>query len=1411
VIRREPDAIRHDGGMAETASPATGAAPRDATDVFISYNRRDSAPAEHIASFLRDAGLRVFFDRWTLDAGQAWTGAIEEALNTASAVLVLLGPAGMGDWQRAESDLALDRQRRGEPVRVLPVLLRGADPPLGFLRLNTWVDLSAGHDDRSVLQHLVTVVRGGTDGQAPVICPYRGLRPFRQEDAAFFFGRDAFVARVAGSVQRKPVTAVAGASGSGKSSAIFAGLLPHLRADPAQDWTFVTMRPGREPFHALAANIDSLTRPLTREENQLSQTRALGDAMRSATIPIHTALGPLVADNQRVLVFVDQWEELYTICDNTEVRTAFIDALLDAAGDRVSVLFTVRGDYFDDVLEHRRLADQLQDGLVNIGPMTADELRSCIEGPAHKVGLSFEEGLVDTILADVAGEAGSLPLLEFVLTELWERRRGTWLVTQAYAAIGGLRGAIADRAEDVLASFGPDSTERDLVKRVMLELVSVGAGGETRRRATRAEIGEDAWRVVPALADARLLVTSHDDATGDETAEVAHEALIRHWDRLRAWLDEDREFLLWHQRLRAALESYASDPGDDGTLLRGSLLHEAVRWREARQHRLPEREIAYIAKSEKRARRLHIRRITNAAFLVLAVIALSFAAVRFRSVRLRNIEMRHASILEAAAAERDPLVAALLVAELDVEREPPSGARIARAIADRAIPAAVLANNRDGLMRMMITPDGSQIVTAYADGQVLLWDANGGRPEELVPPGDPLRDVRLDDAGRLLALVSDGGALRVFDIEDRIDVRPWRGPTPNNIALAHFGAGTIIAASHDGAVAAWPLRGGGEARQLQSTRGPDIVLASADGNRIAIVTDSVIETWLLVGDGIGAPATLRGHRARIATAALNRSGSLLVTGSYNGEVRAWNLTDRSSREIWNTDGSAVWSVALDSAAQRFVAAAADGRVCDGSLIDVAAAPVCHTHDGEATVARLSPDGRQVLSGGTDSTVLVRPSGVPTPVTRLRGHRETILDAAYSVGGARIATASLDGEIRVWAGALRGDPLDVRAVRGAATIALNEDASTIALAGYDGSVRVIRTGTQERFDVSVSGSPSAIAMDGPGLRIAIGTTGGHVHVRDLTEMGTTFDLPGHAAYVTSVAFDPTGTRIVSASVDSTLRLWSGTGFENVTVLSGHTDLVHGGAFDPSGARIVSYSEDGTARIWSAAGDGRPLVLGHQAPVRYGAFSSAGDRIATAAQDGSINIWTIEGDSVQTLRGHEGAVSFVTFDARGNALASASADQTARIWSLDRSEQPAVLRGHRKHVRTARFSPDGLRVVTSSLDSTARVHTLGETGDAIALAHGSELRDAIFVDDGKGVLTIGEDGRVLLWRIGWAGLLEYLGSATTACLGIPERVRFLAESPHDAAEAHEDCAQRQVDRLERSRAIAPASGTANADGR
>jgi WD40 repeat protein len=197
------------------------------------------------------------------------------------------------------------------------------------------------------------------------------------------------------------------------------------------------------------------------------------------------------------------------------------------------------------------------------------------------------------------------------------------------------------------------------------------------------------------------------------------------------------------------------------------------------------------------------------------------------------------------------------------------------------------------------------------------------------------------------------------------------------------------------------------------------------------------------------------------------------------------------------------------------------------------------------------------------------------------------------------------------------------------------------------------------------------------------------------------------------------------------------------------------------------------------------MNHGAPLRHAAFSPAGDVIATASQDGAIGLWSNTGDSLQTFHGHEGAATHVTFDARGRRVASASADLTARIWTIDRSQPPAVLRGHRKHVRTVRFNADGSAIVTASLDSTARVFVVGQPGDAITLTHGGELRDARFSGDGSRVLTIGEDGRVLRWRVTWAALHDYLAAATAGCLAATDRVRFLGEADDDAADREQAC--------------------------
>ena len=272
----------------------------------------------------------------------------------------------------------------------------------------------------------------------------------------------------------------------------------------------------------------------------------------------------------RLLLVADQWEELYTLTRDDAVRRRFIDELLDAATNSpLSVVLTLRGDFVGRALGYRPLSDRLQGAQINVGPMTRAELERAIRSPAEKVGLSFEPGSVERILDDAGDAPGNLPLLEFVLTRLWDQRRGGWLLHDAYDAMGELQGAVAKKADEVFASL--NVLEQQAVKRVFLQLVRLGEGveGDTRRRASLDEIGAASAQVVKRLADERLLVKGQEHTARHEVVEISHEALILNWGRLTGWLNQDREFLLWRQRLRQSRQEWEEKRQDEGALLRG--------------------------------------------------------------------------------------------------------------------------------------------------------------------------------------------------------------------------------------------------------------------------------------------------------------------------------------------------------------------------------------------------------------------------------------------------------------------------------------------------------------------------------------------------------------------------------------------------------------------------------------------------------------------------------------------------------------------------------------------------------------------------------------------------------------------------------------------------------------------------
>jgi hypothetical protein len=610
-------------------------------DLFLSYNSRDRAAVEQVRMLLGARGLSVFYDRESLGLGLDWFEPLERALHQVHGVIVFLGPNGLGRWQKREMVLALDRQTTEPTFPVIPVLLPGseANDYSGFILQNTYADLRGGLDDPGALDAIVRAVRGtaaaGEPAPPPVtveICPYRGLNAFREEDAPLFFGRDRLVDEPEQGLLPKvltcPLVAVVGASGSGKSSVVRAGLLPRLRREPPLwgTWDVVTFLPGKYPFLNLAIALEAARNTEASDAARETDAAALVKSWSSGDLPLELSLGrareALRVD--RLLVVVDQFEELVTLTPKDD-RLPFLSRLLAAteAESKITVLLTLRADYYGLAIGlDPGLSDGIQRGLVNVSAMRRDELRQVIEGPARRVGLEFEPGLVDRLLDDVGDEPGNLPLLEFALTELWEGREGRRLTKAAYEALGRVAGAIGRRAETVFAKLTKE--QQAAAPRLFGRLVRVTdideEGRDTRQRVRLCDLDDVSRSAVEPFVAGRLLVTARDPGTATAkpnpddapvaeapddptTVEVAHEALIRRWERLRDWLKEDRAFLLWRQRLGFHIAQWERSRRDAGTLLRGALLKEAHRLARSRRDDLNERERDFLARSESQSNR----------------------------------------------------------------------------------------------------------------------------------------------------------------------------------------------------------------------------------------------------------------------------------------------------------------------------------------------------------------------------------------------------------------------------------------------------------------------------------------------------------------------------------------------------------------------------------------------------------------------------------------------------------------------------------------------------------------------------------------------------------------------------------------------------------------------------------------
>jgi len=577
----------------------------EASHLFLSYNSRDFDKVRRVQRFLAQRGVETFFDQQNLRAGQNWPRALEHALRGASGVAVFVS-AQVGNWQWPEIGFALDRQAIDHEFPVIPVLLDGADSSRSFLFLNTWVDLRGERlDDPEALNRLCdAVLHPDTtpNSQLPALNPYRGLEIFDETHSPFFFGREKFIDDLFERLteRRRRFVAVIGASGSGKSSVVRGGLIPKLRRrrPPNETWDVAVFTPGERPWFRIADALGPLRFPEKADADLDIEIDRLASALQSGELQLQSLLDRILRRQGKLhclLLVVDQFEEIFTLTPSKE-RAAFVESLVGTLSVEGLVLLpTLRADFYGQAIEaDRRLSDLLGQEQVTLGRMTPEELTRAVVEPARLTRLEFDPGLPELLLRDAGNEPGNLPLLQHALLELHTRRRGSQLTIMAYQAIGGIRKAIANSAEREYQRFA-QLGQGDLVRRIFTQLVrlaDVSDGLEsTRRRVAVSVLPLEARPIVDELASYkfRFLVKANErfHANGPtegmeraapsqcETVEVAHEALIREWPRLMNWLNEDRSFYLWRQRLDQFHNEYLEHGRDVDYLLQSAALREA--------------------------------------------------------------------------------------------------------------------------------------------------------------------------------------------------------------------------------------------------------------------------------------------------------------------------------------------------------------------------------------------------------------------------------------------------------------------------------------------------------------------------------------------------------------------------------------------------------------------------------------------------------------------------------------------------------------------------------------------------------------------------------------------------------------------------------------------------------------------